>query len=292
MVDILEGIRSADFENLLQVFFDNNYYYFLFPFLLLFAILYTILGKVSIFRSKKTGRPIKPVIFVISLVVSFYSVNFEISEGYLIGDLLMMMFPNISALTIGILGLYVAGAVAGKDFFRGLFDKKNSAFIYLAVGGIGLGAVLYYVGIAMGFWDIAVIDQTSYWNFILAFFLLILGIVFLFTGLVPIGIVFLFIFFGYVYNSGNATVIEYVIDPIVFIIVIILVLLAWLNSDKDKKFELRESLNRQEKRLQEYEKSYGRKPKDFESRFHDITDSSFNSNKKKWEQNYPGENWK
>ncbi len=289
--DFLDYISDFNFIELLDTFLDNGFYEYLFPFLLVFAVLYSVLSNVGIFRSKRTGETIKSVVFIISLAVSYYGVSFKLQGGYSLGELLMMMFPNISALTMLVLVMYVVGAILGKNIFKGVFSKKPSSFLYMTIGGIGLGAILYYVGIAMGFWDFDPFDQNSYWNFIIALFLLILGIVFIVIGLVPVGVLFLCVFGLYLYNSGEGNILEYFIDPIIFIFIIVIFLFSWLNSSGTKKRILRDDLLKEEKTLKEYRDLYGRKPRDYESRIHDIVDSTYESNKKKWKK-LTGEDWK
>ena len=123
---------SINLFELQNILVTNSYYDILFPFLLVFALMHTALGKVKIFKNKD-GYTSKSVILVISLVISFYAVTFETSPGQTIGKLMMMLFPNISALTMGILSLYIVGSILGKNFFKGLFDKKHSSFVYMAV---------------------------------------------------------------------------------------------------------------------------------------------------------------
>jgi hypothetical protein len=286
-----DAIANVEIEEFLFMLFDSGYYDILFPFLIVYAIIYAVLSKVQLFQSKKTGKPISSVLTIISLVISWFGVTFEVSEGYSIGNFMMMLFPNISALTIGILMLYFVGSLVGKNYFKGVFDKKTSAFVTLAIGGIGLGAVVFYTGIVMGFWNYDPGDIPSYWNFIGALFLLILGIVFLIVELIPLGILFLVLFGVFVYNSGQDNILEYFVDPVVFMVIIILVLLSWLTSDKEKEEKLAHNLRKNEKLLRKYEGVSGKKPNDYESRIYDITDSSYQSNKRKWEE-LTGKNWK
>jgi hypothetical protein len=283
--------RELNFNEYHQILLDNSYYELLFPFLLLFSVLYTVLSYAKIFRSKSTGEPVKPIIFIISLIVSWFGVGFETSAGYSVGKLLMLMFPNISALTIGFLCLYIIGAILGKDLLRGLFDKNNSAYIYYALGAIGLGSVVFYVGIAMGIWDFNPFDTESYWNVILGLAFLILGIVMLIIGRFGIGFVFLFVFGSFVYGGGQGNILEYFIDPVMFIVVIFVVMISWLTS-RDEKEKLAADLRKSEFSIEEYKRMYGGKvPEDYESRVFDNLDSAYNSNKKKWERKYPGEKY-
>lgn len=278
---VTDWLRDNDFREFLDVLFDNSYYEILFPFILAYAVLFTILGKVKIFQNKE-GKPIKSVIVIISAVVSFFGVSFETAPGYTVGKYLMMLFPNISALTMGLLGLYVAGSILGKDFFRGVLRKDHTAYLYFGIGVIGLGSVLYYMGIAMGFWDQYPISQESYWNMVIAIGLLIMGVVFLFIDMAAIGTVLLIVFGLFVYNYGNdGSILEYFVDPVIFIILIVVALLSWLNTDSEKKAILNKKISDGQNSMATLEKELGRKPKDYEARIYDIVTENLKENKGK-----------
>lgn len=281
---VTDWIRERDFTEFIDVLFDNNYYELVFPFVLIYAVLFTILGKVKIFQNK-SGEPVKSLIVIISVVVSFFAVSFETSPGYTVGKYLMMLFPNISALTMGILGLYVVGSLLGKDFFRGVLRKDHSAYLYFGIAVIGLGSVIYYMGIVMGFWDQYPITQESYWNMIIGIGLLIMGIVFLFIDLVPYGIVLLIVFGTYVYNYGDdGSILEYFVDPVIFIILIILSLLAWLNSNTEEKALLEKKIRDGKVSRKNLEKTLGRKPDDYDAKIYDIVSQSLKDNEEKYKR--------
>jgi hypothetical protein len=216
----------------------SNYFEFLFPFLLFFAVIFTVLQKIKIFQNDK-GEPKKPVIFIITIAISWYSITFDLGTGYKVSDLLIMMFPNISTLTILVLTLYVVGALFGKNFFKGLFRKDHSAYFHIAIGTIAFSAVLFYVGIAMGFWNYDYLNPSSYWNFVLAIAFLIMGIVFLLIGMPGIGLILLIVLGIFIYNYGEGNILEYFIDPVIFILLLVIFLFNWvLKEDKDKVKEL------------------------------------------------------
>lgn len=275
---ISDAFRELDFYELHQVFLDSNYYQVLFPFLLAYVLFYTVLGKIGIFQYKngnRKGEPIKSVIVIVSLIVSFFGVSFEVSPGESVGSLMMVMFPNISALTIGVLMLYIVGSMFGLDFFKGMFRRDHSAYLYLAVGVIGLGSVIYYVGISMGLWDFDPLDAQSHWNVVIAVAMLILGVVFLFIDMVAIGVVLLMVFGAFVYNYGDGNILEYFVDPIVFIILIIVVTFSWVNSDKDRKDELEYKIRNQEKTRGRFKGA-----KDYDTPIRDIVEEAYLANKK------------
>ena len=284
---IVDVLGELNFYELHKLFLDSSYYEFLFPFLLAYALFFTVLSKVSIFKSKKTGEPIKSVIVVISTLVAFYGISFEISDGVNVGNLLMSMFPGISALTIGILTLYIVAAMFGEDVFNGLFRKDHTAYLYIAVGVIGLGSVIYYVGIAMGFWKFDSIGPESQWNTIIAIALLILGVVFMFIDMIGYGLILLMVFGAFIYNAGAGNILEYFVDPVIFIIVIIIVLVAWLNSDKEEKQILEDKLKASHMAASKLSE---KELKGYNNRIADISNQSHLDNLKKYRKKY-GKEW-
>lgn len=281
---IRDLIVELDFNEFHEILLNNSYYDALFPFLLIYALLSAALPYAKIFRSKKTGKPYKPTIVIISLVVAFFGSSFEISEGETLGSLMMMLFPNISAITIGILTLYLVGSMLNKNFFKNLFRKDVSSYAIFAVGVIGLGAIIYYLGIAFGMWDLDPFDQMSYWNIILAVAFLIMGVVFLFIDLIPLGLVFLLVFGVYVYNFDNSqTILELFIDPVIFIVIIFTALFSWMGSGKAKSEEdEREALAGKLISQKAGILDYGEQ----DSRIKDIIDVNYDKNRKKWKKRY------
>lgn len=270
---------NADIGQYIQLFRDTNSFEILFPFLLIYAILNTILHQVSIFKSKSTGKPHNAPIVIISLVVALFSVTFEISQGKTIGYLLSLLFPNISALTIGVLTLYLVGSMLNKNFFKDLFRKDVSAYFTFVVGAIGLGAVFFYLGIVFGMFDYNPLDPLSYWNFVLALGGLIAGIVFLIIGLIGPGIILLLVVGSFILSSGDESILSFFIDPIVFITIIVVLLMTWMNSAKEKKDKVWEGY-RDSRNYMEVNKDVK------DSRIKDIQEMRYESNKKKYKELY------
>ena len=286
---IADFLRDVDFFETHRVLVDSDFFTYIFPFLLVYALLVTVLPKAKIFQSKD-GRPLKPIITLISLIVSIVGITFEISPGFKAGDLMMMMFPNISALTIGTLTLYIVGSILGQDFFKGLFRKDVAAYVYFSIGAIGLGSVIFYVGIAMGIWDFNPLDQLAHWNIILAVAFFILGIVFIAAGLFPIGLLLLFVVVVFAFSDSGESILTYFIDPVVFVVVLFVILLSWMNSEGDQKKNLARSLNDAEKTRKQYHKEYGTENiKPYQSRVYDVGDVAYKSSVDKWNELYPDE---
>ena len=280
------------FFSIIETLKNSQFFEYVFPFLLVYAILVTILPRVNIFQNKQ-GDPFKPAIIIVSLVVSLFGVSFKLPSGYSVGDLMIMMFPNISTLTIGVLALYIVGAILGVDVFKGLFSKSGSAYLYFIIGAIGLGSVVFYTGIVLGFWSYDVYDKLALWNVTLAIGLGILGIVLLLAGNFVLGILLLFVVGTFIAGNQSQSILYSFVDPVIFVVVLvgILLMITTSSTSNEKKRKLAQDLRDAEKTIDKYTKDYGRKPKDFESRIFDIVDENYTKKKREWEKIYGDEKY-
>lgn len=291
MVSLSNIFLEINFFDIFNDLRETQFFDLIFPFFLVYAILISILPRVKIFQNKQ-GDPLKPIIILVSFIITFFGVSFELPSGYSVGDLMMLLFPNISSLTIAILTLYIVGAILGVDVFKGLFRKDYNAYLFFIVAAIGLGASMFYTGIVLGFWNYDPYDMTALWNVTLSIGLGILGIVMLIAGNFPIGFILLFIVGSFVAGDQDKSILLSFVDPIIFIGIIFSVLLMLAGNSDDKKKKLAKDLRDAEKTREEYVKQYsGKLPKDYESRVFDILDESYKKNKKDWEKQYGNEKY-
>lgn len=155
--DILEEV---DFQNdIIEPLVDNGWYDFVFPFLMIYAILITILSQVPMFKDKKGIR------VVIALVFSLFAVAFPItdnscpsasglsvSDGCTIGDFLIVLFPGVTALSIAILALYIAAAMMGLDLMKFFNDGEGeNKWIKWGLGAVALIVIGLYIAKGFGY---------------------------------------------------------------------------------------------------------------------------------------------
>lgn len=162
MATIGDWLNEVDFGSFLFNLERNDWFAYVFPFLLIYTMIFAVLGKVELFKDKKPAK------IVIALVFSLFAIAFPISDqgscGFYggghalngdcnIGDLMMSLFPGVTAFSIGILALYLISAMLGVDLTNFLGDDdKNRKILRLALGGIGLLIVIYYFARGFG-WD-------------------------------------------------------------------------------------------------------------------------------------------
>ena len=279
--NLLNFLSEVSLVDILKVFIDANYFEVIFPFLLLFALYFHVLQKVL---GKKGSKLItKSASTIIALIVSFYSIAFKFPTGYSIADLMMLLFPNISVISIAILCLYVIGSVLGFDFFKDLFRKDFSAYAIFFFGGIALGSVVFYGGIVLGLWNLDPFNQLDWLSVVLTVGFLILGVVFLIIGWFALALVLLYISITFIYNMGNVGIGSLLFDPYIYIFLIFISVVSWLfKDDKSEQQILEESLENTQNTLRNIEQNYGGKPPlRGEDLLYDITSQNYENTAKK-----------
>ncbi len=151
MATVSDWLDDFDFESdLISPLMDNGWYQYLFPFLLIYAVLITILNNVPMFEKNKAVK------VIISLVISLFAIAFPIEDGgNTIGDLMIALFPGVTAFSIGILALYIVAAMLGVDLMKFLGDGEKDKWLRYVLGAAGLAVVVYYYAIGFGWegWD-------------------------------------------------------------------------------------------------------------------------------------------
>lgn len=187
---ISDWLRDVRFEDFLYDLETTGWFAYVFPFLIVYSVIFTILNKVEIFADKK------PVKVIIALVFALTSVYFPISEasscglGYggghaydgncSLGDLMATLFPGVTAFSMGILALYIIAAMLGVDLSDLFGDGKKPNIVTYVLGGLGVLFVVYYFGLGFGWWDYGY-DGTNFAEFFedpLLYILIIFGLFF------------------------------------------------------------------------------------------------------------------
>ena len=156
-----DWLREMDFRDFFFDLEDYGWFHYVFPFLLVYAVVFTILNQVELFEDRK------PVKVIIALVFALFAVAFPISDesscgvynstysvtgGCTIGDLMISLFPGITAFTLGILALYIVAAMLGVDLVSILGDRySDQRIVRYILGGLGLLVVIYYFARGFGF---------------------------------------------------------------------------------------------------------------------------------------------
>ena len=157
LTDSLSDMNFADF---IQGMYDGGWYDFVFPFMLVYAVVLTVLNKVEIFNDKKSVR------VIIALVLALFSIAFPITGDYnhcsvgysssgceTLGNLMMSLFPGVTAFSMGVLALYIVVSMLGIDLMKFFGDGEDSNdYLKYILGALGLFVVVYYYAIGFG-WE-------------------------------------------------------------------------------------------------------------------------------------------
>ena len=148
---ILDSIGSVDFYGFLNALIQGGWVEFFFPFLLIYAIVLTVMNRAEVFKKNKATR------VIISLVFALFAVSFPVSQtcninttlhlGYCtLGAYMSALFPGVSLFAIGILCLYIIAALLGRDLTNFLGEGNN--WVVYILGALGALIVLWQWGSA------------------------------------------------------------------------------------------------------------------------------------------------
>lgn len=155
MGQVSNFFSSVNFNDIINPLVYNGWYQYLFPFLLVYAVVLTILNRVEVLKDNKATR------VIVALVFGLFSIAFPISnDGRTLGEFLMILFPGVTAFTMGILALYIVAAMLGVDLISLLGkDDKNKQIMKYILGGIGLIVVAYYYAKGFGWYGL----DSNFW---------------------------------------------------------------------------------------------------------------------------------
>ena len=159
MGSLTDRLSEVDFSEFIDALNDGGWFEYVFPFLLVYAVVLTILNKVEIFKDRKGVR------VIIALVFALFSIAFPITGDFnsctigkysdgceTLGSMMMTLFPGVTAFSMGILALYIVVAMMGIDLteFFGKDSDDDNKWIKYILGGLGLFVVIYYYARGFG----------------------------------------------------------------------------------------------------------------------------------------------
>jgi hypothetical protein len=160
MASISNWFSEVNFSSFLVNLEQNDWFAYVFPFLIIYTVIFAVLGRVDLFKDKKSAK------VSIAIVFSLFAIAFPISDssscglyggGHAlngdcsIGDLMVSLFPGVTAFSVGILGLYLVSAMLGVDLMNILGEsEKEQKIVRIVLGFLGLLIVLYYFARGFG----------------------------------------------------------------------------------------------------------------------------------------------
>lgn len=150
-------IGNVDIVSLIEVLITGGWVQVVFPFLLIYAIVFTSLNNIDLFNKKKS------IVVLVSLIISFFGIAFPIgnscetpfasnildgswssyANGCTLADYMAILFPGVTLLGVIILCIIILAGLVGFDLEK-LF-KKDEEFSSFKV--ILFGFFLFIFGI-------------------------------------------------------------------------------------------------------------------------------------------------
>jgi len=153
MSTLSDMISGPDFYVFFQDLETGGWFHFVFPFLLVYAVIFTILNQVDLFKERKSVK------VIIALVIGFFAIGYPITgegspagEGQTLADLMMSLFPGVTAFSMAILALYIIAAMLGVDLTKFLGQDDKDRWIRYILGAVGIFVVVYYYARGFG-WE-------------------------------------------------------------------------------------------------------------------------------------------
>ena len=160
MGSVSDFLSEVDFGDLFRDLEFYGWFHIVFPLMLVYAVVFTILNNVEVFRDRKPVKVIIALIFGLFAVAfpisdadscGIHNSSYRIADGCTLGDLMISLFPGVTAFSIGILALYIVAGMLGVDLtkFFGRGEDSNK-FIMWVLGALGVFVVLYYYALGFG----------------------------------------------------------------------------------------------------------------------------------------------
>ena len=173
MSELLNQLEKLNIQEFFTFLVDNGWIQILFPFLLTYAIVFTVSNSVSFMEDRRGVR------VLVSVIISFFAVTFPVgsadscdsplrnsttefnnpmfgdNQGCTLGDYMSLLFPGVTIFSMLILGIYIIGQLVGVDLAKIFSPDSNNKnkIVPLIILGIGALMIGYFTLQSLGFVD-------------------------------------------------------------------------------------------------------------------------------------------
>lgn len=155
-----EKLSEIRFDQFIGQLSTGGWFQYVFPFMLVYAVVLTVLNQVKVFEDRKSVKVIVAMIFALFAIAFPISDNdscglntnswAQSSPGCTLGDMMMTLFPGVTAFTLGILALYIVAAMLGVDLMHFFGNNNRDNWLRYILGGLGILVVAYYYARGFG----------------------------------------------------------------------------------------------------------------------------------------------
>ncbi|MCK4550510.1 MAG: hypothetical protein KAT91_01005 [Candidatus Aenigmarchaeota archaeon] len=152
----------VDFSSMMDTMRGSGFDTFVLPWILFLVIIYAIVLKAPFLKSLDGSGQKKQIAVIIAAILSFFIINFRMSDGRLVGEALTTLFGSMSLYIAGILVIILFLGM-GNWSIKG---EDGSAINSLVVVALVLVAIMIFfnTGMAESF---NISDETATWLFML-----------------------------------------------------------------------------------------------------------------------------
>lgn len=160
MGKIGEMLRDVDFQTFINDLNQGGWFQYVFPFMLVYAVVLTILNQVKVFEDRKSVK------VIVAMIFALFAIAFPISDNTscglstntwaqtdgacTLGDMMMTLFPGVTAFTLAILALYIVAAMLGVDLMHFFGNNQKDNWLRYVLGALGILVVAYYYARGFG----------------------------------------------------------------------------------------------------------------------------------------------
>ena len=205
--ELLTQLEELKIQEFFTFLVDHGWIQILFPFLLTYAIVFSVSNSIS-FMSERRG-----VRILVSVIISFFAVTFPVGtdtecnsplkksetefknpmfkvNGCTLGDYMSLLFPGVTIFSMMILGIYIIAQLLGVDLAKMFGNTNNkSKIVPFILIGIGALMILYFTIQTLGLIPNTNSEgENSLWAILsdpLLWTLVVFGVIFYFIGRDP-----------------------------------------------------------------------------------------------------------
>ncbi len=150
----------VDFNSMMDTMRGSGFDTFVLPWILFLVIIYAIVLAAPFLKSLESTGQKKQVAVIIAAILSFFIINFRMSDGRLIGEALTTLFGSMSLYIAGILVIILFLGMGGWKM-EDIPGGKTLMVIVLVLLAI---MIFFNTGMAESF---NISDETATWLFML-----------------------------------------------------------------------------------------------------------------------------
>ncbi len=152
----------VDFNSMMDTMRGSGFDTFVLPWILFLVIIYAIVQAAPFLKGEELKGQRRQIAVIIAAILSFFIINFRMSDGRLVGEALTTLFGSMSLYLAGILVLILFLGMGGWSI-KGKDDSSVNSLVVVALVLVAI-MIFFNTGMAESF---NISDETATWLFML-----------------------------------------------------------------------------------------------------------------------------